>query len=499
MQSLWESIETAHDRAPSDTLRPQSHSEVVVVGAGLTGLATALLLSRAGVSVTVIEARHIGAATTGKSTAKLSLLHSGVLADIHHHASTDVLRAYVEGNREGQQWLLRYLEHHGLDVERRHAYSYATTDEGIDAVKREFAACKDAGLSAELVGSTGLPFAVSAAVKLEDQAQINPLLVLRKLAADLRERGGHIVEGVRVTGVSTREPCVLETDQGSVTADAVVLATGIPILDRGLYFAKVQPTRSYVTTFRMPDGGSALPHNMYLSLDAERRSLRTAHVNGEDMLLVGGNGHVVGREPSPQAQIDGLVEWTTTNFPGAEPVHRWSAQDYMSLNRVPFVGSLPRSGGRVKIATGFNKWGMTNAVAAALRITGELLDGNMEWANTLGHRVTQPPGFASVISINAEVAAHLVTDWAQAELHALPEDPPAEGAGVVGREDGRPVAVSRVNGAVCKVSAVCPHLGGILSWNDAEKSWDCPLHGSRFDADGTLLEGPAVENLAARE
>lgn len=494
MQSLWELTEHKADRAPTDALTPNSHYDSIVVGAGLTGLTTALLLARAGQRVAVIEARSIGAVTTGKSTAKLSLLHGGALGDIRAHTSSEVLRAYVEGNREGQQWLIRYLDEHGIDVERRDAYSYAVNDAGVDELKREYDACVDAGLAAEFVHSTEMPFGVGAAIRLEHQAQFNPMQVLRQLSADVRGRGAIIAEGSRVRGVTPGDPCTVNLDEYAVTADRVVLATGIPILDRGLSFAKLKPLRSYITAFRLPDGHK-IPQGMYLSLDTPTRSTRTATVNGETLLLVGGSGHVVGREHSAQAHIDELVSWTTEHFTGADPLYFWSAQDYQSIDRLPFVGQLPRSEGKVYLATGFNKWGMTNAVASALSLSSEILGGHMEWAETLHNRGTSTQDIGQAILTNVEVAKHLATGWSEAELTPLPDTVPAMGEGVVGREDGRPVAVSHTASGVCALSAICTHLGGIVSWNDAEQSWDCPLHGSRFGADGTLLEGPAVDNL----
>jgi len=281
-----------------------------------------------------------------------------------------------------------------------------------------------------------------------------------------------------------------------MTADRRVLATGTPILDRGAYFAKLTPVRSYATTYRVPGAPGSLPQGMYLGVDDPTRSLRTVPVGGEELLMVGGNGHVTGRLDSPRAAVDDLQQWTQHHFPGAEPLHAWSAQDYRSVNRTPFVGHLPRGGGRIYVATGYNKWGMANAVAAALNLTAQILGGHMSWAERLGHRVTKPAGVVSAVVPNAQVAFEAAKDWVQAEVRTLPEDPPAEGEGVVGRgARGVPEAVSTVGGVTCRVSGVCTHLGGVLRWNDAERSWDCPLHGSRFAADGTLLEGPAVDDL----
>jgi glycine/D-amino acid oxidase-like deaminating enzyme/nitrite reductase/ring-hydroxylating ferredoxin subunit len=480
---------------------------VAIVGAGLTGLCTAVMLARRGVRPLVLEARHVAAGTTGHSTAKLSLLQGAMYSGIAGHHGDAVVRAYGQMQRAGQEWLLAFCQAAGVPVQQRDAWTYAVTAKGARTVAKEAQATTTAGLAVEPTTSTELPFEVRAALRLPDQAQFDPVDVCIALRDELVSLGGTVVEGVTVTGVQvgsggeSDEPATLQTSAGDVRARKVVLASGMPVLDRGLYFAKLEPQRSYALAYRMPPG-AALPQGMYLSVDSPSRSVRTApHEDGE-LLVIGGNGHVVGRSSSPNAAVADLDAWTGEHFPGAALAWSWAAQDYQAAGKVPFVGAMPRSHGRMLLATGFNKWGMTNAPAAAQMLVADLLDGGaastLPWAKPLRTRITTPRDLASGVELNGSVGWRMVRDWAG---HLLPHrgsaPRPAEGEG---RVDGgpRPVGTCTVAGQTHRVDAVCPHLGGILSWNDSDLSWDCPLHGSRFSADGHRLEGPALRDLERR-
>ena len=475
---------------PTDPFLPGEHYDEVIVGAGLTGLVTALLLARSGRRVAVLEGRSVGAVTTGNTTAKLSLLQGTHLQSLRSTMYQSATQAYVDGSAAGFDWLLRYLEQRGVPVERRDAVSYAATPEGAGKVEREYEVARSTGLPVQRANDVELPFRTFGAVVLPDQAQFDPMRVLAALAEDIRALGGVIHESARVTRVAASKPVRLVTGQGEVTADRVVLATGTPILDRGLYFAKLSAHRSYALSARVPE--AQLPDGMFLGVESPTRSIRT---HG-DLLLTGGNGHPVGRHPSPQRAADELLDWTLRYWPGAEVTHTWSAQDYSTPHHVPFVGFLPRGRGRIYLATGYEKWGMTGAVSSALTIHADLLGGTTDWQRILHRRFTTPQAIGRGIGENAAVGWWYLKGYAKALSTPLPDTAPAEGEGVVGHRGIRPVGISTVDATTCAVSAVCPHLGAALTWNDAERSWDCPAHGSRFAASGTRLEGPANRDLS---
>ncbi|KNX39595.1 hypothetical protein VV01_18685 [Luteipulveratus halotolerans] len=475
----------------SDTLDRDSCDDVVV-GAGLTGLMSALLLARAGRDVVVLEAREVGAVTTGSTTGKLSVLQGTTLSGLLARHPEDVVRAYVEANREGLHWLLRYGEDRGVPMERRPAVTYAPdSGRGRERARAEHDAAAQVGLGVRWQDELPVPFPHAGGTVLADQAQLDPFDLLEQLVADVRAEGGVVVTGARVHGVSkVGRPTVQYGDGRTLRCDTVVLATGTPVLDRGLYFAKLTPERSYALAFEHP----APPELMMLSASGPTRSVRDAPGSAGRLLLIGGDGHVVGRTPSEAAHVERLRAWTHEHFPEAVETHHWSAQDYRSHDGVPYVGRLPRGHGNIYVATGFAKWGLTNAVAAGLSIAADVLGGRLPWADRLHRRVTRPSSALNVVRTNAGVTVAAVRSTLDAELRPLPDEVP-DGSGVVGRADGVPTGRASTDGQSCAVRAICTHLGGTLTWNDAEHTWDCPLHGSRFDARGDILEGPATRRL----
>ncbi|WP_308798623.1 FAD-dependent oxidoreductase [Agromyces silvae] len=482
--------------APDD--RDARHAQVVIVGAGLTGLCTAIMLREAGVGVIVLEQGEPGALASGHNTGKATLLQGSRLSTIRRHHPARLVRAYVDANRAGLRFLGAVAERVGIPVQESTAYSYAQSPEGLETVDAEIAAGREAGLMLERVDRLDVPFPLLGAAALPGQLAVDPMLLVTGLAAETRALGARIVTGVRALGVRASEPAVIRTSAGEFTGDRVVIATGAPILDRGLYFAKVKPMRSQIASFRLPQ--DQLPDGLFISVDAPIRSIRRATVAGEERLWVGGGSAMVGDGEQLAVERQRLIDWTGAWYPDASDAVAWAAQDYVSLNQVPFVGRMPRGRGRVYVATGYAKWGLTNAAGAAIRLSTELLaDRGVRrpgWATVIGTRITVPADLAQGAKAGLDVGIRAVTGWARAMTSPSAGERPAEGHGVVERRGIRPTAVSTVDGTTCAVSAVCPHLGGIVNWNPAEQTWDCPLHASRFDAQGRRIEGPAVHDLA---
>jgi glycine/D-amino acid oxidase-like deaminating enzyme/nitrite reductase/ring-hydroxylating ferredoxin subunit len=474
-------------------------TDVIVVGAGIFGLLSALLLHRAGRSVVVVEQSRVATGVTGYTSAKLSSLHQLTYARLESRFGQEGARTYGAANEAGLARIAGLAEELEIDCDlrRRPNYTYAVNGDDREAVREEAEAAARGGLVAAFVDAVPLPFPTSGAVCVQDQAEFQPVKFLRGLAADLDRDGCRIFENTRAHSLHDGRPCRVETTGGTITAEHVVIATHMPFPDRALLFARTHPERSYCVAARLE--GDA-PDGMFITASQPTRSIRSHRGAAGEWLVVGGEGHKVGQGGPTAPRYERLAEFATRHFPVGETEYRWSTQDNMPVDGVPFIGKLTPRSQATYVATGFRKWGLATAAAAA-EIVADAIDGRTHpWQAFFDtNRLNLTASAPELVKENANVAFHFVAD----RLTRRSADSAVgleRGEGKVVSRHGRQVAIAREeNGVVHAVSARCTHLGCILAWNDAEQSWDCPCHGSRFAVDGSVLQGPATAPLDPRD
>lgn len=491
--SYWVDSTSTPNRPP---LEGRVEVDVAIVGAGIVGLTAARILKRAGRSVAVLEMDRVTRGVTGYTTAKVTSGHGLIYQQIEGSHGIDKARAYATANQGALEQIARWIEEDGIecDFERRSNYVYAESSQKLASIEKEVDAAKRAGLAAEYVADVDLPYATAGAVRLDNQAQFHPRKYLSYFADEIPGDGSHLFEQSRVSAVSQSKGCSVLTDGGEIVAEHVILATHYPFWDRGLFFPRVHPKRSYAIAGPIEPG--AAPSGMYISIDDPTRTIRTIPDGDRTLLMVGGNGHAVGQKYDTENDYKDLEHWMAERFGVKEVTHRWSTQDGVTVDLLPYAGTARRSTDRVYTATGFGKWGLTNGTAAALVISDAVLGRVNDFASLFDpHRVTVTASAFKFAKENAKVAAHFFGDRIK-HPQQRPFDDLGAGEASVQRIGLTQVAAYRDgDGNLHALSATCTHLGCIVAWNPAEESWDCPCHGSRFDYEGRVLHGPACHDL----
>ena len=468
-----------------------------MVGAGISGLSAAFELARRGASVTVLEARFVAAGASGYNTAKLSSLHGLTYSKLEGSLGPEKARLYGSANERGIERVHEIAAGEGIecDLRRKPNVVYTESSAQREEIEREVEAARRAGLAARLVEDLDLPYPIEAAVEFERQAEFHPVKYLDGLARALAARGARIYEGTVAVSVEAGSPCRVRTRAGgTVTAGAVVVATHLPFLDRGLFFARCHPERSYVVA--SPYEGAHARAGMYQSTQSPAHSIRVHETGDGSWLLVGGESHKTGQADAARRYRQ-LERWARDRF-GIEPAMRWATQDQMPVDGVPFIGPVDPLSRNVFVATGFRKWGLAMGVAAGDLLAALVEGSGHEWAKLFDTQRLRPRAAASsFVRENLNVAWRFLGDRVvkRAETDSIE---PGEGR-IVGAGLGQRAVYRDEAGNLHAISARCTHLGCIVNWNSAERTWDCPCHGSRFGARGEVVMGPAVSPLAPKD
>ena len=459
-------------------------ADVVVVGAGIVGVTAAYLLAEAGLSVTLLEARRIGRQVTGRSTAKITTQHSLIYRHLIETFDLETAQLYADANRLGVDQIRQWVEQLGIDCafEAKDAYVYCNSPARIGDLEAEADASRRVGLNADLLDSAPLPFSTAGALRSRNQAQFNPAQYLIGLAKAAKSIGARVFEETRVTGVEESDGWQLKAGRASIHAKNVVLATNLPIAGPVPYDERTRPRSHIAMAFRIDS--SAAIDGMFIGIDEPTHSLRTGRDQHGLVLVVLGSKFGTGQEGDVAKYFRELEAWTRKNLEVGDVAWRWVNEDYETADRVPFAGELSEAPG-LYVATGFNAWGISNGTAAGILIAEQILGGSPDWAPVYDPMRKVPRKFNK-------------GGDSRSLVHSLDDIEPGGGA-VMNLGRGRIAVWKGADGIPHAISASCTHKGCTVTWNNADRTWDCPCHGSIFAIDGSVIHGPAVEPLSPKK
>jgi glycine/D-amino acid oxidase-like deaminating enzyme/nitrite reductase/ring-hydroxylating ferredoxin subunit len=490
--SLWEQeqyrYQSLPEGEPKKPDRPKLQQDitvdVAVIGAGMAGVLTAYLLQEQGLSVAILEWNEAGSGMTKNTTAKVTSQHGLIYHKLSTYKGEKLARQYGAANQAAidQYEELIHKLNIECDFERMPNYIYSKENEKL--IRQEVAAARRLGLPAQFTKETALPFPVKGAVRFEHQAQFHPLKFLDALARKLT-----IYEHTRVTEI--RSSGILITEQGSVKAKSIVVATHYPFINApGFYFLRMHQERYYLSAIEHCDRlKNGRLDGMYLDADPQGYSLR----NYQDYLIFGCTNHRTG-EYQPKDAYAKIEEGIRRYYPEAKIKYTWSNQDCMTPDSVPYIGRYSVNTPNIYVATGFNQWGMTGSMVAAMIIRDMILGKKNENKEVFTPRRLMLSGTGKWLKDVGIITGSLLSEHLRIPHDKL-KDIGIGKAGVI-NQNGQRVGVYReAEDRYYFISTKCPHLGCSLEWNQNELTWDCPCHGSRFDFRGKLISNPATRDV----
>ena len=480
--SCWTA--TAPVRAYPQLQGPGS-ADVAVVGAGIVGLTAAYILSGAGLSVVVLEASQVGRQVTGRSTAKITSQHALIYRHLIETFNLDIAQRYADANRTASQQIRSWIEDLRIDCdfEVKDAYAYTSDPARLAEIESEAAAARSVGFDTDVLAKAPLPFETAGALRFSNQAQFNPASYLVGLAKAIESAGGSIFENTPVTSVDSSNRWQLKAGGAVLDVQHVVMATNLPMAGSVAYDERTRPRCHIAMAFRTTR--DAVIDGMFIGIDAPTHSLRMGRDGDGPLLVALGPTFNTGHDGDVSARFRQLESWVRRNVPVGDAAWRWVNEDYNTVDRVPYVGVPSAEVAGFYVATGFNGWGISNGTAAGMVIADQILGRSNPWTALYDPTRPSPKGFNQ----GGET---------QSRVSSLDDILPGQGGVLtIGKED---VAIWKADdGTPYAFSASCTHKGCTVTWNNADRTWDCPCHGSIFGADGLVIHGPAVEPLAARD
>lgn len=497
--SLWMGTAAIGQYPPLTT---SLQADVCVIGAGIAGLTTACLLAGEGRRVVVLEARQVGAGETGRTTAHFfppDERYYEIESSFGKKGAALVAQAYAAATRTAE----KLVREENIDCgwERLPGYLFAPDSSGWSDIVREYRAARRAGVPVKLLErAPGLDFDTGPALQFFEQAQFHPLQYLDGLARALLQRGASLHCETFVTGIRREgsERVVECGTRGEVRCQSVVVATNTPFHERVTMHTKQAAYLTYVLGLKLPKG--SMPHMLLWDTGEPYYYIRLeTHTNiDHDVLVVGGADHKVGKDQHPEHRYEEIQRWVSARFPKCgEVLWRWSGEVMEPVDGLPFLGRDPNDS-QVYMITGDSGNGMTHCTAGAMLVTDLIQGRKNAWAGLYDPARKVQNGLREFVRGQVDVLTQFAGRLTGGEVESSAEI--AAGEGALLRQNGEKLAVYRdETGELHALSASCTHMGCPVAWNSAEKSWDCPCHGSRFDVDGAVLHGPAKSALPARE
>lgn len=485
--SFW--IQTRmKDREEHKKLRRSIETEVCIIGGGLTGLTTAYYLSKQGVDVVLLEKNKICSHTSGNTTAKITSQHGLIYKYLIDSQGKESAKQYLDANEEAIRNIEKIINEEQIDCdfEKQDAYIFTQKPEELEKIKLEIKALEQLEYEAEFVDKIELPIEILGAIKFKNQAQFNPCKYALGLEKSIK---GKIYENTKVVGLEGRgSKYIVSTEEGKVKAKYVVIATHYPIINApGYYFMKMYQETSYLIAVDTQEKFSG----MYINSEEPTLSFRMA----DNMVLVGGMSHKTGAKIDLEDSYKYLEDTTKKLFPDCNVQYRWNTEDCVSLDKIPYIGEFSTLMPNIYVGTGYKKWGMTSSNVAAKIISNKILGIENENAEVFASTRLKPlKNYKELSNMIKETSYSLV-------INKLKEAPDhlkdvKMGEGKIIEIEGKKVGVYQdEEGNIHAIKPVCSHLGCELSWNNLDKTWDCPCHGSRFNYDGKALYDPAIKDL----
>lgn len=466
--------------------------EVAIIGAGMTGITTAYNLVKEGFQVALFEANTVMNGTTGHTTAKVTAQHGLIYDEFIRNFGEENARLYYQANQEAQTFIEDCIHLHGIDCQFRQedAYVFTQSPDYIEKLQKEAEAYQKLGINGHFTENIPLELPVNGAVVMKNQAQFHPLQYLKQLLQYITDHGGQIFEKTVATKLDGPNTVLFRNGQ-KVTAKYVISASHFPFHDGKGFFARMYPERSYAMAI---ESERPFPGGMYINAETPKRSIRSVMIDEKEALVIGGDSHKTGQGPPEMEHYKALQTFATEHF-GSRVLYRWSAQDFYSDDKVPYIGRMSNEYNNVFVATGFKKWGMTSSTIAALLIKDLLIGKENQYEKLFDpSRFTANPAIKTIVKENLNVAGQLISGKLTVPDKEIKDLNNGEGS-AVSIKGKRAGAYKTESGELFIVETTCTHMGCDVHWNGGENTWDCPCHGSRFTYDGEVIEGPAEKPL----